>query len=119
MSRFAGRFIEGLQEGGLAATAKHYLGHGNTNTDSHLLLPYISADRARLDSLELVPFAAAVEASVKVVMSAHIALPELPSGETPATFSPYLLNHILRDSLGFEGVVVTDALNMGGVVNGY
>lgn len=119
VSRLAVRFIEGLQEGGLAATAKHYPGHGDTNADSHLLLPYILADRARLDSLELVPFAVAVKASVKVVMTAHIALPGLPSGEKPATFSAYLLNDILRDSLGFKGLIVTDALNMGGVVNGY
>ncbi len=119
VSLFARRFIDGLQEGGIAATAKHFPGHGDTNLDSHLNLPTVPVSRARLDSIEIPPFAAAIDEGVKVVMSAHIALSQMPSGEQPATLSPYLLHTVLRDSLGFEGLIVTDALNMGGIVNRY
>lgn len=119
VSRFGVRFLEGLQEEGIAAAAKHYPGHGDTGTDSHLLLPTVPVERARLDSVELVPFKAAIEAGTNMIMTAHIALPRLPSGKTPATLSPFILKNILRDSLGFEGVVITDAMMMGGIVEGY
>jgi len=119
VSRFGVRFLEGLQEGGIAASAKHYPGHGDTGTDSHLLLPTVPVDRARLDSVELVPFKAAIDAGSKMIMTAHIALTRLRSGKTPATLSPFILKNILRDSLGFEGVVITDAMMMGGIVKGY
>ncbi len=110
--------IRGLQEHGMFATAKHFPGHGDTGTDSHLALPVIVADWRRLDSVELVPFRAAVAAGVTSVMSAHIALPGLDSGRVrPGTIVPAVLGGLLRDSLGFNGLVVTDALNMGGIAN--
>jgi len=116
---FGTQFIQGLQSEHIAATAKHYPGHGDTNTDSHLTLPYVDVSHARLDSVEIPPFKAAIDAGVKVVMTSHIALPQLPSKDVPATLSPYLLHHLLRGKYGFQGVIVSDALNMGGVVNGY
>ncbi len=112
--------LKGMQEHGMLATVKHFPGHGNTGTDSHIALPIITAGWAELDSVELVPFRAAIKAGVAGVMSAHIALPGIDSGRTrPATLNPAVLTGILRDSLSFEGLVVTDALNMGGIVSGY
>lgn len=112
--------LKGMQEHGMLATVKHFPGHGNTGTDSHIALPVITAGWGELDSVELVPFRAAIKAGVAGVMSAHIALPGIDSGRTrPATLNPSVLTGILRDSLNFEGLVVTDALNMGGIVSGY
>jgi beta-N-acetylhexosaminidase len=112
--------VRGLQENGMLATAKHFPGHGDTGTDSHLALPVIGSSWARLDSVELVPFRAAIAAGVDVVMSAHIALPAIDPGELrPGTVAPNILTGILRDSLGFKGMIVTDALNMAGVADAY
>ncbi|HEX9895925.1 MAG TPA: glycoside hydrolase family 3 N-terminal domain-containing protein, partial [Gemmatimonadales bacterium] len=123
-SRLVARLVEaqvrGTQEHGLLATAKHFPGHGDTGTDSHLAIPVITADWNRIDSLELVPFRAAIGAGVAAVMSAHVALPGLDSGRSrPATMVPEILTGILRDSLGFTGLIVTDALDMAGVVSSY
>ncbi len=119
VSKMGTAYIKGVQSEHVAACAKHYPGHGDTDQDSHILLPTIDATRARLDSIELVPFKAAIDAGVQMIMAGHIALPNLPSGNTPATLSPYLLQHVLRDSLGFKGTIITDAMRMGGIVNGY
>ncbi len=119
-ARFTAAAVRGLEENGMLATIKHFPGHGDTETDSHLALPVIDADWARLDSLELVPFRAGIKAGATAVMSAHIALPQLDSGRTrPATVVPDVLTGILRDSLGFDGLTVTDALNLQGVVSLY
>ena len=120
VGRLVAAQVRGTQDHGMLATAKHFPGHGDTETDSHLALPAIAADWARLDSVELVPFRSAIRAGVALVMSAHIALPTIDSGRTrPATMVPDILTGILRDSLGFKGLIVTDALDMGGVVAGY
>ncbi len=120
VARFVAAEIRGLQDFGMLATAKHFPGHGDTGTDSHIDLPVIQSDWARLDSIELVPFRTAVAAGVKVVMSAHIALPGIDGGQVrPGTVAPNVLTGILRDSLGFRGLVVTDALNMSGVARAY
>lgn len=120
VGRLVAAAIRGTQDAGMLATAKHFPGHGDTDTDSHISLPVIRADWQRLDSVELVPFRAAIAAGVKVVMSAHIALPGMPSGPTtPATLAPEILTGVLRDSLGFKGLVVTDALDMGALVSSY
>jgi beta-N-acetylhexosaminidase len=112
--------VRGLQEHGMLATAKHFPGHGDTGTDSHLALPVITSNWTRLDTVELVPFRAAIAAGVKVVMSAHIALPGIDQGQIrPGTVAPNILTGVLRDSLGFRGLVVTDALNMAGVASAY
>jgi beta-N-acetylhexosaminidase len=120
VGRLVAAEVRGLQEHGMLATAKHFPGHGDTETDSHLALPVIGASWARLDSVELVPFRAAIAAGVDVVMSAHIALPGIDPGELrPGTVAPNILTGILRDSLGFKGMIVTDALNMAGVADAY
>src|SRR6478735_7307530 len=108
--------VRGIQEHGMIATVKHFPGHGDTGTDSHIALPVLPFGWPRLDSIELVPFRAAVKAGVGAVMSAHIALPGVDSGMTrAASLTPGIVTGILRDSLAFKGIVVTDALNMGGV----
>ncbi|MCJ0870909.1 glycoside hydrolase family 3 protein [Streptomyces sp. AP-93] len=111
--------IRGYQGAGVAATAKHFPGHGDTGTDSHVGLPLMTHTRARWEELDEPPFRAAVEAGVDVVMTAHIVFPALdPSGD-PATLSRPIVTGILRERLGFRGVVVTDALDMAGVRQKY
>jgi beta-N-acetylhexosaminidase len=120
VARFVGAAVRGMEEHGLLATAKHFPGHGDTETDSHLSLPAVSADWRRLDTLELLPFRAAVEAGASAIMSAHLAFPAFASGTPrPATIMPEVLTGLLRDSLGFQGLVVTDALDMGALVSAY
>jgi beta-glucosidase-like glycosyl hydrolase/CubicO group peptidase (beta-lactamase class C family) len=116
VSEFVNEFIRGVQENGGLATAKHFPGHGDTAADSHIDLPVIKADRERLEHLELVPFRAAIAAGVGSVMTGHLAVPALePDANTPATLSPRILTDLLRKQLGFEGLVVTDAMDMGGI----
>jgi beta-glucosidase-like glycosyl hydrolase len=120
VARLVAAAVQGTQAGGMLATAKHFPGHGDTDVDSHISLPVIRANWRRLNSLELVPFRAAIAAGVGVVMSAHVALPELGvEGSKPATLAPEILTGMLRDSLHFQGLVVTDALNMGALVSTY
>ena len=115
-------FIEGAhsdKKNLVLTTAKHFPGHGDTTVDSHLNLATIPADRERLDRLELVPFRAAIAAGVDAIMSAHIAVPALAPPDLPATLSPAILTGLLRNQLGFHGLVITDALEMGGVAKGF
>ncbi|MCZ6753891.1 MAG: hypothetical protein O7E49_01145, partial [Gemmatimonadetes bacterium] len=120
VARLVAAEIRGMRDHGMLSTAKHFPGHGDTGTDSHIELPVITAGWDRLDSLELVPFRAAIAAGVTAVMSAHIAVPGFNgSNSRPATLAPDIMTGILRDSLGFEGLIVTDALNMAGVVRRY
>lgn len=112
-------YVRGTQEHGLYTTAKHFPGHGDTDTDSHIQVPVIRACWDRLDSLELVPFRAAIAEGVTAVMTAHVALPCLVGDATPATLSPAIITGVLRDSLGFEGLAVTDAMAMGAIVQQY
>lgn len=113
-------FIEGAREGGVLAVAKHFPGHGDTDVDSHLALPTLRVDRRRLDLVELVPFRAAIAARVDGIMTAHIEVPALePDGRgRPATLSPAILTGLLRDEMGFDGLIVTDGLMMDGVREG-
>ena len=109
-------FISGAREHGLYTTAKHYPGHGDTGVDSHISLPIVEGCWDRLNTLELSPFRAAIAAGVTSVMTAHVAVPCLHRGDdVPATLSPYMMTSVLQDSLGFDGIVVTDALNMGAI----
>jgi len=119
VSRLVAEYVRGLHEHGMLATLKHFPGHGDTETDSHIGLPVITAGYARLDSLELVPFRAGIAAGADVVMSAHIAFPALTGSNEPATLSAAVLTGLLRDSLRFPGLVVTDALMMGAIVAKY
>ncbi|MGE5486753.1 MAG: glycoside hydrolase family 3 protein [bacterium] len=109
-------FIEGARAAGpVLVTVKHFPGHGDTATDSHMELPVLDVTKERLENLELLPFRAAIEAGVDAVMSAHIAVPALD--KDPATLSPALLTGVLQKELGFDGLIVTDALNMRGITN--
>ncbi|MCG8467771.1 MAG: beta-N-acetylglucosaminidase, partial [Gemmatimonadetes bacterium] len=113
-------YVRGARDAGLLTTAKHFPGHGDTGTDSHVALPVIQGDRARLDALELVPFKRAIEEGVEAVMTAHVAAPSILGDEAPpATLSPYFMTELLREDLGFDGVLFTDALDMAAVVDGY
>jgi beta-N-acetylhexosaminidase len=137
VARFAVAFTNGLQSQHILATAKHFPGHGDTNVDSHRGLPIIDVSKQRLDSLELVPFKAVINAGIGSVMIAHIGLPQIDSTQIkplkqsvnldtdaafatenatlPSTLSPLINTNILRKELGFDGLTVTDAMSMSGL----
>ncbi|GAB2706539.1 glycoside hydrolase family 3 protein [Kitasatospora kifunensis] len=122
-ARHTAAWVEGLQSAGVAACAKHFPGHGDTAIDSHHGLPMISVDEDLLRSRDLVPFRAAVEAGAKALMSAHIMLPAVDP-VWPATLSPAVLGGLLRGGpedggLGYQGLIVTDAIEMGAIANTY
>jgi beta-N-acetylhexosaminidase len=117
VARMGAAYIEGLQSTGIAACGKHFPGHGDTSEDSHLALPTLPHDRARLDEIELVPFRAAVRTGVAAIMTAHIMFPAFDP-EHPATLSPRVLG-ILREELGYEGVIVSDDLEMKAIADHY
>jgi beta-N-acetylhexosaminidase len=119
VARMGAAYIRGVQDGGMLATGKHFPGHGDTGVNSHLALPVVNASRARLDSVELVPFRAAVAAGVSAIMTFHGSMPALDSTGVPGTLSRPVLTGLLRDSLKFDGLVVTDAMDMAGVLNTY
>jgi len=120
VSDFVTEFIRGVQENGALATAKHFPGHGDTATDSHIDLPIIKADRDGMEHLELVPFRAAISAGVGSVMTGHLNVPAFePDPAIPATLSSNILTDLLRKQLGFQGLVVTDAMDMGGITVRY
>src|SRR3954469_2238127 len=116
VAALVGAYVAGARDGKMIATIKHFPGHGDTDVDSHLGLPVISYDRARLDAIELPPFRRGVEQGAEAVMAAHIVLPALdPSPSTPATFSRPILRDLLRTELGFGGLVYTDSMSMDAV----
>jgi beta-N-acetylhexosaminidase len=109
-------YIKGAHEGGMLTTVKHFPGHGDTATDSHLGVASVSGDRARLDSVELPPFRQAIAAGVDSVMVAHVTVPALdPDPNHVATISPAVVSDLLQKQLGFQGLIVTDALDMAGL----
>ncbi|TCO09800.1 glycoside hydrolase family 3 protein [Natronoflexus pectinivorans] len=108
-------YMQGLQDGGVMAVGKHFPGHGDTSTDSHKTLPLVAHSRQRLDSMEIYPFKRMIDEGLWAVMSAHIEIPELESEPgLPVSFSQKVLKDLLRDEMGFRGLVITDALNMEG-----
>ncbi|WP_377887617.1 glycoside hydrolase family 3 N-terminal domain-containing protein [Alkalihalobacillus sp. R86527] len=120
-------YTKGLQESGVAATAKHFPGHGDTAVDSHLGLPEVPHDKERLKKVELYPFQQAMEAGIDAVMTAHVTFPKIDDtkviskkdGEEislPATLSEKVLTGLMREEMGHEGVIITDAMNMGAIV---
>ncbi|MFD4016430.1 glycoside hydrolase family 3 protein [Streptomyces sindenensis] len=111
--------VKGYQGAGIASTAKHFPGHGDTNTDSHTGLPVINHTRAQWEELDAPPFRAAIRARIDSIMTAHIVVPALDPSEDPATLSRPILTGILREELGYDGVVVTDSLGMEGVRTKY
>lgn len=120
VSRITGAFIQGCQDYGLIATAKHFPGHGDTDLDSHSVLATIAGDRERLNRVELFPFRRAIDAGVQAIMTAHLRIPAIdPTPDLPATLSRPILTGLLREKMGFEGLIVTDAMGMGGVTSLY
>ena len=120
VGEYVAEFVHGVQENGGLATAKHFPGHGDVSVDSHLSLATVPGDRARLESVELVPFRAAIAAGVGSIMTGHLAVPAFePDTNLPATMSPHILTDLLRKELGYDGLIVTDALDMGGVTSLY
>ncbi|MCX5011791.1 glycoside hydrolase family 3 protein [Streptomyces sp. NBC_00555] len=117
-ARHTAAYVEGLQAAGVAACTKHFPGHGDTNVDSHHALPRIDVDLDTLAARELVPFKAAIEAGTKAVMSAHILVPALDPTR-PATLSPQILTGLLRKELGYEGLIVTDGMEMNAIAGTY
>lgn len=109
-------FIRGIQENGMLATGKHFPGHGDTEQNSHLELARVTASRARLDSVELYPFKEAIRAGVRGMMTFHGDLPALDTSKIAATLSPKVMIDLLRKEMGFQGILVTDALDMNGAI---
>jgi beta-N-acetylhexosaminidase len=110
-------YMQGMQQGGLLTTAKHFPGHGDTNVDSHYDLPQLNFTRTRLDTLEEYPFKQAIQAGISGVMVAHMSIPALDTTKNlPSSLSKPIITGLLKDSLGFKGLVVSDAMEMKGVV---
>ncbi|HZJ10575.1 MAG TPA: glycoside hydrolase family 3 N-terminal domain-containing protein [Trueperaceae bacterium] len=118
VSEFGRAYLAGLEAAGVAAVAKHFPGHGDTGTDSHLALPVVDGDRARLDAVELPPFEAMIEAGVPAIMTAHVAFPAIDP-DLPATLSSAALTGLLRGELGFDGMIVTDYMDMDAIAKSY
>lgn len=119
VARHAAAFVEGLQSVGVAATAKHFPGSGDADSDPHYELPLIPHERERLEAVELVPFRSAIDAGARFVMTSHIALPSLTgSNNLPATLAPEVLGDLLRRRLRFDGAIVSDALDMKAITQG-
>lgn len=116
VARLGVEAICGLRQGGVIPTAKHFPGHGNTSLDSHLELPIVSGSRRELEETELLPFRAAIEAQVEAIMTAHILFPAFDP-QLPATLSPTILKGLLRQEMGYEGVIVTDSIAMKSIAN--
>lgn len=115
VARKAGLYAKGLQAAGVLATAKHFPGHGDTETDSHLRLPVINQNKTELDSIELFPFSYLIDKGIGAVMTGHLQVPALePNTKIPATLSSRVIKTKLKKDLGFEGLVITDAMNMTG-----
>ncbi len=119
VARMSAAMIAGIQSVGVAATAKHFPGHGDTASDSHLGTPVVEHSIERIRQVELQPFKAAIQAGVRLVMSAHLAVPAFDhSSDLPATLSANVLQGLLREELGFDGVIVTDAMDMRAIQQG-
>jgi beta-N-acetylhexosaminidase len=119
VARMVAAQVKGYQSAGIAATSKHFPGHGDTTVDSHTGIPVITHTRQEWEEIDAPPFRAAIAAGIDSIMTAHIQFPALDAGNDPATLSRPILTGILREELGYDGVVVTDALNMEGVREKY
>ena len=112
VSRYANRMIRGLLDGGVLCSAKHFPGHGDTDTDSHLALPCVDKSMEELERTELLPFREAVRAGVPAVMTTHILFPQLEPEHLPATMSRRIMTGLLREQMGFDGLIVSDCMEM-------
>lgn len=119
VSELGSAAVEGFQSAGVAATVKHFPGHGDTSVDSHHALPIVAHDRQRLEEIELPPFRAAIAAGADVIMTAHVCLPALDPSGVPSTLSQPVLTGLLRGELGYDRVIVTDCLEMDAIDKTY
>lgn len=119
VTKYSSEFIKGCQENGIIACIKHFPGHGDTGTDSHTTLPIINKSEKKFREIDLLPFKKAIEANVKMIMTGHIAVPSMDSTKTPATLSYELSGKIIREEFKYEGLIVTDAMEMGGITESY
>ncbi|MDZ7288594.1 MAG: glycoside hydrolase family 3 protein [candidate division KSB1 bacterium] len=119
VAKFVEAYVRGLQANGMMATLKHFPGHGDTEEDTHIKLPVLPFDENRLNAVELIPFKAGIAAGAKVVMTSHLALPKIDPSKRPATLSYPIITGLLREKLGFQGIVVTDGMTMQGITNHY
>lgn len=110
-------YMRGMKDAGVMGSAKHFPGHGDTEVDSHNALPLLTFPRARIDSLELHPFRVLIEAGVDMVMAGHLQIPSLDSSGRPSSISKSIISDLLRRDLEYNGIIITDALNMKGVAN--
>lgn len=119
VSKYGLEFIKGLKETGVISTAKHFPGHGDTEADSHYSLPTVPHDKKRLNEVELVPFIKAIESDVDSIMSAHVFFTAYEKGNLPATLSKNVLTNLLREELGFKGLIVSDCMEMKAISDNY
>jgi len=119
VGRFAARSVQGLLEGGVLCTAKHFPGHGDTDRDSHLALPCVDKSLEEMEQVELIPFQAAIAAGVPAVMTAHILFPKIEPDLIPATMSRRIMQGLLREKLGFQGIIVSDCMEMAAIRSHY
>ncbi|MBR7157658.1 MAG: beta-N-acetylglucosaminidase, partial [Bacteroidales bacterium] len=112
---FSLAMMRGMRDGGVAGSAKHFPGHGDTDVDSHLALPLLPFTSQRVDSLELYPFKHLIAEGIDMVMVAHLSIPSLDPSGTPSSISKPIVTGLLREKLGYDGIICTDALNMNGV----
>lgn len=119
VSKMALSFAKGLKSTGVIPVYKHFPGHGDTKDDSHFTLPAITKTKEELMNLELIPFKNAIKEGAQVIMIGHLAVPSITNDNTPASLSKEIVTDLLKDELGFKGLVITDALNMGAVTNNY
>ncbi|MCM1370938.1 MAG: beta-N-acetylhexosaminidase [Clostridium sp.] len=119
VSKMSTNLAKGLEENGVIATYKHFPGHGDTDIDSHYNLPVINKTYNEINEVELIPFKKAIEQGAKIIMVGHIALPQITGDNTPATLSKVIITDILKDNMGYNGLVITDALNMKALTNTY
>lgn len=119
VAEYAIAYMKGMQDAGILTSAKHFPGHGDTDSDSHHRLPVISHDRERLNEIELYPFRRLIEEGVDMVMVGHLDIPTLDPSGRPSSISKRIITDLLREEMGYEGIIVTDALNMKGVTSGF
>src|SRR6185503_11504201 len=119
VSRLVSAQVDGYHDGGVATVAKHFPGHGDTAVDSHFGLPEVTHTRAQLEAIDLPPFRAAIRTGVDTIMTAHVVLRSIDPSGAPATMSRPILTGLLREELRYDGLIVTDALDMGGATGTY
>lgn len=118
VAEYGAAMMHGMQDGGVAGSAKHFPGHGDTNVDSHYALPLLSFSKERIDSLELYPFKRLIAEGIEMIMVGHMNIPALDPTGTPSSISKPIVTGLLREELGYDGIIITDALDMHGVSKG-